>query len=82
MPTTILMQVGYTLLSNAAKTQFSNPMVRDALQPALRSVLNFMQGTLGPADKLSFNLTHVVLTSILLVLVVYLDAIRAAVARR
>ena len=73
------MQVVYGLFTRLIHAKYHYPVWQDSVQPVLRQMLSFVDASLGPAHKLSFSLTHVLLMTIALVLVTYLERIRTAV---
>jgi hypothetical protein len=62
------MQVGYMLFTRAVDLNFNIPLWDTTIQPTLQQALTAMQQSLGPAEKMNFSLTHVLLAAILLVL--------------
>lgn len=72
--------MAYAMIVSAAAAPVASPIIRDNVQPLLRQGLTFVRTCLGEPDKLTFNLTHIILTALILVIIIYLDAIRAAVA--
>lgn len=72
-------QVIYGLFTRLANAKYPYPVWQDTIQPVVRQMLSFVESSLGPAHKLSFSITHVLLMAIALILITYLDRIRAAV---
>ena len=80
----LTIQVIYTLFTRAAHVKVSNALFTTYVQPVLVQGLAFTQHSLGPAEKLTFSLTQVLLMTMILVLVVELGRLRSAMtaARR
>jgi hypothetical protein len=70
-------RVAFILLARLIAQKWDLPVWRHSIQPVLREALALVTASLGAPDKLTFSLTHVLLAAQLLVLVVYLDKIRA-----
>lgn len=66
------------MFTAAANANIHNLLYLHTIQPTLRQLLAFAQASLGPADKMTFSLTHILLMMLCLVLTVQVDKLRSA----
>jgi hypothetical protein len=79
-----LAQVAYVLFGRLVDSagSASSGLGLAAAQSFLHKIMAFLQASLGPAEKMTFSMTHVLLAAQLIALAYYLERLRAAVLLR
>lgn len=72
-------QVAYTLFTQLVHWNGAHPLWNQTARPLLQQLLFLLETTLGPVQKLAFSMTHILLTALMLVIVIYVEKLREAI---